>query len=190
LVADVRTVRAGDKCPNCGAEFYSKKGNELGHIFKLGNKYTKAMNVTYLDENGKQQIPTMGCYGIGVDRTLASIIEEHHDDSGIVWPMNVAPYHVAIVPIKYEGDMKDAADKLYAALEKAGIEVLLDDRNERPGVKFNDMDLLGIPVRIVVGTKNLPNVEVKLRSGGDAELLVIDEAVSKVQALVSNGEDK
>ena len=184
MVADVRTVVAGDKCPACGAEFYSKKGNELGHIFKLGYKYTKSMNMLYLDENGKQQMPTMGCYGIGVDRTLASIIEEHNDDDGIVWPMSVAPFHVAIVPIKYEGAMMEAADKLYAELIRAGIEVLLDDRAERPGVKFKDMDLIGIPVRIVIGDKNLPNVEVKLRAEKDAVLLPVAEAGAKVSSIV------
>jgi len=184
MVADVRTVVAGDKCPTCGAEFYSKKGNELGHIFKLGYKYTKSMNMLYLDENGKQQMPTMGCYGIGVDRTLASIIEEHNDDDGIVWPMSVAPFHVAIVPIKYEGAMMEAADKLYGELAAAGIEVLLDDRSERPGVKFKDMDLIGIPVRIVIGDKNLPNVEVKLRAEKDAVLLPLAEAGAKVAAIV------
>jgi len=184
MVADVRTVVAGDKCPVCGAEFYSKKGNELGHIFKLGYKYTKSMNMLYLDENGKQQMPTMGCYGIGVDRTLASIIEEHNDDDGIVWPMSVAPFHVAIVPIKYEGAMMEAADKLYAELAAAGIEVLLDDRAERPGVKFKDMDLIGIPVRIVIGDKNLPNVEVKLRAEKDAVLLPLAEAGAKVASIV------
>jgi len=184
MVADVRTVKAGDKCPVCGTPFYTKKGNELGHIFKLGYKYTKSMNMMYLDENGKQQHPTMGCYGIGVDRTLASIIEEHNDADGIVWPMGVAPFQVAIVTIKYEGVMKETADKLYADLTAAGIEVLLDDRDERPGVKFKDMDLIGIPLRVVVGEKNLPNVEVKLRTVKDATLVPVTEAAAKVAAIV------
>ncbi len=184
MTADVRTVVAGDRCANCGAEYYSKKGNELGHIFKLGYKYTKSMGMFYLDENGKQQMPTMGCYGIGVDRTLASIIEEHNDEDGIVWPMSVAPFHAVVVPIKYEGAMKDAADKLYLELAAAGIEVLLDDRAERPGVKFKDMDLIGIPVRIVVGDKNLPNVEVKLRKAGDAVLVPLSEAAASVAKTV------
>ena len=186
MTADVRTVLAGDKCPHCGAEFYSKKGNELGHIFKLGYKYSKTMNLTYLDENGKQQAPIMGCYGIGVDRALASIIEEHHDENGIIWPMSVAPYQVAIVPIKYDGDMKKYADELYEQLTKMGIEVLLDDRNERPGVKFKDMDLIGIPVRIVVGDKNLPNVEVKLRNEKDSQLVPVTEAGEKVFSIVQS----
>jgi prolyl-tRNA synthetase len=184
LTADVRTVVAGDKCPVCQAEFYSKKGNELGHIFKLGYKYTKSMNMLYLDENGKQQHPTMGCYGIGVDRTLASVIEEHHDDDGIIWPMSVAPFQVVIVPIKYEGAMQEAADRLYGELASSGIEVLLDDRSERPGVKFKDMDLIGIPVRIVVGDKNLPNVEVKLRREKDAALVPLDKAAAQVAGIV------
>ena len=136
--ADLRTAKAGDICPVCGKPFYTTKGNELGHIFKLGKKYTESMNVTYLDKNGKSAVPTMGCYGIGVDRVLASIIEAFHDDRGIIWPMSTAPYQVAIVPIKYSGAMKEAADKIYDELLKAGVEVLLDDRDERPGVKFNE----------------------------------------------------
>jgi len=172
LTADVRTVKAGDLCPVCGGVFYEKKGNELGHIFKLGNKYTKSMKVSYLDENGQSHIPVMGCYGIGLDRTLASIIEEHHDDQGIIWPMTVAPYHVVIVPIKYQGEVATACDKLTEELEQAGIEVLLDDRDERAGVKFNDADLLGIPWRIVVGDKNLAGgmVELKRRAEKEARL--------------------
>lgn len=184
MTADVRTVQPGDICPECGGTFYSKKGNELGHIFKLGDKYTKSMNVTYLDENGKLSTPIMGCYGIGVDRTLASIIEGHHDDNGICWPMSVAPYQIAVVPVKYDGVMKETADKLYDELTKLGLEVLLDDRNERPGVKFKDMDLLGIPLRIVVGEKNLPNVEMKLRTASDAELVPATDAAERAAAIV------
>ena len=181
---DVRTVVPGDKCPVCGGTFYSKKGNELGHIFKLGKKYTQSMGVTYLDPNGKTAVPTMGCYGIGVDRVLASIVERFHDDSGIQWPMSVAPFQVAIVPIKYKDNMKEVADKLYAELKAAGIEVLLDDRDERPGVKFNDMDLMGFPIRITVGEKNLPNVEVKLRTADQPEMVPADQAAEKVAAMV------
>ena len=190
IASDVRLAKAGDKCPNCGAEFYSKKGNELGHIFKLGYKYTKTMNVTYLDENGKQQIPTMGCYGIGVDRALASIIEEHHDDNGIIWPMNVAPYQIAVVPVKYEGAMKETADSVYDLLQKAGLQVLFDDRNERPGVKFKDMDLIGIPIRLVIGDKNLPNVEIKIRSTGEVKLMSVEEAVKFSVNFVKEETDK
>ena len=184
LNADVRTVVPGDKCPCCGGTFYSTKGNELGHIFKLGKKYTESMGVTYLDVNGKATVPTMGCYGIGVDRVLASIVEAYHDDKGIIWPMSVAPFQVAIVPIKYQGAMKEAADKLYEQLTAAGIEVLLDDRDERPGVKFNDMDLLGFPVRITVGEKNLPNVEIKMRDQTEATLVPLEQAADSVTKTV------
>jgi prolyl-tRNA synthetase len=184
ITADVRTVKAGDSCPLCGGELYEKKGNELGHIFKLGYKYTKSMDVSYLDENGKSRTPTMGSYGIGLDRTLASIIEEHHDEDGIVWPITVAPYQVIIVPIKYEGAVKTAADAIEADLEKAGIEVLLDDRDERPGVKFKDADLTGIPWRVVVGDKNLalspPKVELKRRGGKENSLAGLDSAAAEL----------
>lgn len=190
MVTDVRTVKPGDICPDCGAEFYSKKGNELGHIFKLGDKYTKSMNVTYLDVNGKLQTPIMGCYGIGVDRTLASIIEEHHDEDGIKWTMSTAPYQVVIVPVKYDGAMKENADKIYNELKSCGIDVLLDDRNERPGVKFKDADLIGFPIRIVVGDKNLPNVEVKLRGNPDAQLIPVDEVTKVTSQIVKEELDK
>jgi prolyl-tRNA synthetase len=189
LSVDVRTVKAGDICSQCGGELYTKMGNELGHIFKLGYKYTRSMNVTYLDENGKTQMPVMGCYGIGVDRTLASVIEEHHDDAGIIWPVSVAPYHVIIVPIKYDGAVKDAADKLAAELTQAGIEVLLDDRNERPGVKFNDADLIGIPWRVVIGDKGLAQspaqVEIKKRSEKDSRMTDLNDAAAELTEKIS-----
>ena len=184
LNADVRLVKEGDCCPNCGNIFHATKGNELGHIFKLGQKYTKSMNVTYLDVNGKATVPTMGCYGIGVDRTLASIIENHNDDKGIIWTMSTAPFQVCIVPIKYEGQMKEVADNIYDELTRAGIEVLLDDRNERPGVKFADMELIGIPLRITVGEKTLPNIEFKPRDAAEAELVPADKAAAKAEQFV------
>jgi prolyl-tRNA synthetase len=186
LVADIRTVKAGDRCLSCGGELYEKKGNELGHIFKLGSKYSKSMGVTYLDENGKSQIPIMGCYGIGLDRTLASIIEEHHDEQGIIWPVSVAPYHVIIVPVKYQGSVQAACDKLADELEQEGIEVLLDDRDERAGVKFNDADLLGIPWRVVIGEKNLAAgmVEVKNRSEKTARLIPLTETAAEIAGAV------
>jgi prolyl-tRNA synthetase len=187
LLGDIRTVKAGDRCPLCGGELYEKKGNELGHIFKLGRKYTAAMKVSYLDENGKSHVPLMGCYGIGLDRTLASVIEEHHDDDGIIWPMSVAPYQVIIVPVKYEGAVKDVSDALTADLERAGIEVLLDDRDERPGVKFKDADLTGIPVRVVAGDKNLsgvPRVELKRRAKKESRLVDLDKAAEEIISLV------
>ena len=186
MTADVRVVKPGDICPDCGGTFYSKKGNELGHIFKLGDKYTKSMNVTYLDENGKSVTPIMGCYGIGVDRTLASIIEAHHDENGIIWTMSTAPYQVAIVPVMYKEKMKEIADSLYEELKALGVDVLLDDRDERPGVKFKDADLIGYPIRIVVGDKNLPNVEVKLRSADKADLIPATDAAKAVAKIVAD----
>ena len=186
MTADVRVVKPGDICPECGGTFYSKKGNELGHIFKLGDKYTKSMNVIYLDENGKSVTPIMGCYGIGVDRTLASIIEAHHDENGIIWTMSTAPYQVAIVPVMYKEKMKEVADSLYEELKALGVDVLLDDRDERPGVKFKDADLIGYPIRIVVGDKNLPNVEVKLRSADKADLIPATDAAKAVAKIVAD----
>ncbi len=190
MTADVRVVKPGDICPECGGTFYSKKGNELGHIFKLGTKYTQSMNVTYLDVSGKPVTPVMGCYGIGVERTLASIIEGHHDDKGIIWPMSVAPFQVAVIPVMYKDKMKEVADKLYDELTAAGIEVLLDDRNERPGVKFTDSELLGYPIRIVVGDKNLPNVELKLRTAEAPELVAAEQAAAKAIEIIKAEMDK
>ncbi|MDR2192979.1 MAG: proline--tRNA ligase [Treponema sp.] len=188
LVTDVRTVKAGDRCPVCGGGLYEKKGNELGHIFKLGYKYTTPMNVRFLDENGKSQTPLMGCYGIGVDRTLASVIEEHHDDAGIAWTMSVAPFHAIIIPVKYEGVIRSVTDTIAAELEKRGVEVLVDDRNERAGVKFNDADLIGVPFRVVVGEKNLslekPVVEVKRRGEQDVKLMPADSIASAIAGMV------
>jgi prolyl-tRNA synthetase len=188
MTGDIRTVKAGDRCPLCGEELYEKKGNELGHIFKLGYKYTRSMNVSYLDENGKSITPSMGSYGIGIDRTLASVIEEHHDEAGIVWPMSVAPWHVIIVPIKYDGAVKAAADRLAGELEKAGIEALLDDRSERPGVKFNDADLTGIPWRVVVGDKGLaqanPQVEIKRRTEKENRMIDLDRAAEELASKI------
>ena len=190
MTADVRIVKPGDICPECGGTFYSKKGNELGHIFKLGEKYTKSMNVTYLDVNGKLTTPIMGCYGIGVDRTLASIIEAHHDDNGIKWTMSTAPFQVAVVPVMYKEKMKEVADKIYEELLKAGVDVLLDDRDERPGVKFKDADLIGYPIRIVVGDKNLPNVELKVRSAENPDLVPAEEAAKKAVQIIKDELDR
>ncbi|MDR2659704.1 MAG: proline--tRNA ligase [Spirochaetaceae bacterium] len=188
LIADIRTVTAGDRCTLCGEELYEKKGNELGHIFKLGYKYTKTMKVSYLDIDGKAQTPLMGCYGIGLDRTLATVIEEHHDDAGIVWPITLAPFEALIIPVKYDGVVKEAADNLYAELRELGIDTLLDDRNERAGVKFNDGDLIGIPFRAVIGDKNLNNspplIELKYRADGKTRLVELWKAAEIIAAEV------
>lgn len=183
--ADVRVAKAGDICSECGKALYEKKGNELGHIFKLGDKYTKSMNLSFLDKEGKARVPIMGCYGIGVDRSLASIIEEYHDDDGILWPMSVAPYQAIVVPMKGTGPVAEAADKLAAEMEALGLEVLVDDRDERPGVKFKDADLIGIPIRVVVGERNLPaNVELKLRGEKEPRLVPLPDCAAIAAGIV------
>ena len=172
-------------CPNCNAALGSTRGIEVGNIFKLGTKYSDGLNATVLDENGKAQSLVMGCYGIGVGRLLACVIEAHHDDGGIIWPMSVAPFDVEIVALtgkKPAGEV-EAAEKLAGELEAAGLEVLLDDRDERPGVKFNDADLIGIPIRLTVGSRGLANgqVEMKLRTEEDRVDVKLDEVVERVQ---------
>lgn len=169
IVADLKLLKEGDPCPVCGAPVKYARGIEVGQVFKLGTKYSKAMGATYKDENMEDQLIVMGCYGIGVTRTLAAIVEQHHDENGIIWPVNVAPYH-AIVTIVNTGDegQEALAEKIYQDLLKAGIEALIDDRKERPGVKFKDADILGIPVRITVGKKAAEGmVEYKLRQEKD-----------------------
>lgn len=175
VVGDFRKIESGEKCPKCGSEVTIARGTEVGHIFKLGTKYSAAMNATFIDENGKNVPFVMGCYGIGVTRTMASIIEQHHDENGIIWPLSVAPYHVSVIPvnIKDEAQMK-IANKLYDELRKIGVDAILDDRNERPGVKFKDSELIGIPMRVTVGKKITDGeVEFKLRDG-EMEVIKIE----------------
>jgi prolyl-tRNA synthetase len=182
-VKDIRNIVEGDKCPKCGAGVKITRGIEVGHIFKLGTKYSKALNCVYLDENGKEQPMVMGSYGIGLDRTMAAIIEQNHDENGIIWPISVAPYHVIIVPVNptEEVQMKIAEDT-YAKLQSAGVQVIFDDRNERPGVKFKDADLIGIPIRITVGRKAGEGiVEYKLRKSKEVKEITVDEAVTEVE---------
>ena len=182
VVGDFRKIESGEKCPKCGSEVTIARGTEVGHIFKLGTKYSAAMNATFIDENGKNVPFVMGCYGIGVTRTMASIIEQHHDENGIIWPLSVAPYHVSVIPvnIKDEAQMK-IANKLYDELRKIGVDAILDDRNERPGVKFKDSELIGIPMRVTVGKKITDGeVEFKLRDG-EMETIKIEEVVSRVR---------
>ena len=154
--ADVRQVRGGEPCPRCEeGHLVLQRGIEVGHVFFLGTKYSAPMGATFLDEDGLDKPAAMGCYGIGVTRTVAAAIEQHHDEDGICWPMPLAPMQVIITPILYKDEMKDVADRLYADLLSRGVEVLLDDRDERAGVKFKDADLLGFPLRIVVGDRKL-----------------------------------
>ena len=151
---DLRMLKEGEACPKCGKICQSARGIEVGQIFKLGTEYSEALGATYLDENGKEQVIHMGCYGVGVSRTMAAAIEQNHDDNGMIWPKTIAPYHVVVVPISAKDEAQMAiAEQLYGDLQKRGIEVMLDDRNERPGVKFKDADLIGYPVRITVGKK-------------------------------------
>ncbi len=185
-IADFRNIVPGDKCPVCGGVIETCQGIEVGHIFKLGTKYSDALHCTFLDENGKEQTAIMGCYGIGVSRCMAAIIEQNCDESGIVWPMSVAPYHAIVVPVntKEESQVK-LAEEIYAKLKSNGIETIIDDRNERAGVKFKDADLIGIPVRINVGKKADQNiVEFKIRKTGEMVEITADEAIAKVVELV------
>ena len=180
--SDIRNVVTGDACSACGSKLESYRGIEVGQIFKLGYKYTESMDVKVLDKDGKELRPIMGTYGIGVGRTLASVIEQHHDANGIVWPMGIAPYHVIVTPVNMQdADQVKAAEKIYEDLKKQ-YEVLLDDRDERPGVKFKDADLIGIPVRITVGKslKEENKVEIKERCKADKELVAPDKVIEKI----------
>jgi len=186
---DIRNIAKGDLCPKCKAKVQIARGIEVGHIFKLGDKYTKALDCTYLDQNGKSQTMLMGCYGIGVGRTLASIIEQNHDEKGIVWPMAIAPYKVIIIPINISNEIQSkVANDIYEALIAENIEVIFDDRKERPGVKFNDAELIGIPIRITVGKKASESiVEYKIRKTGEMMEININEVVSKVKNDILKG---
>ncbi len=183
-VADLRNAEAGDACPTCGKPLAQCRGIEVGHIFKLGTKYSKALRCTFLDEQGAENPMIMGCYGIGLGRTLAAVIEQRHDANGIVWPMSVAPYHVAVVPVMATDPVQmGLAKDLHDRLEAAGVEVLLDDRDERPGVKFKDADLMGFPIRITVGRKAAEGfVEYKERAAEKPVDLSPDDAFAKAVA--------
>lgn len=188
IIADIKTLLEGDPCPVCGAPVKHARGIEVGQVFKLGTKYSEAMGAYYKDENQEEKPIVMGCYGIGVSRTMAAIVEQHHDENGIIWPMSVAPYHVIISLVK-PGDETQAkvAEDIYKQLCTAGVEVMLDDRDERPGVKFKDADLLGIPVRITVGRGAADGVvEYKLRRDVEKEELPVAEAIAKAIEIVNS----
>jgi len=181
-IEDLRLVEAGDFCPQCGKPLKVTRGIEVGNIFQLGTKYSKPMNAVYLDANGKTQPYIMGCYGIGVTRTAAAAVEAHHDEWGIKWPLSIAPYHVVVVPVSTqdEAQMK-VATEVYEQLLNAGVEAVLDDRNERPGVKFKDADLIGFPFRITVGkTISEGNVEFVERSNGEKISMTPQDAIDRV----------
>ena len=186
IIADIKTLKANDPCPKCGAPVKHARGIEVGQVFKLGTKYSDSMGAVYKDENQKDKPIVMGSYGIGVSRTLAAIIEQNHDENGIIWPMPVAPYEVMITVVKVKDDVQmELAEKMYDELVEAGIEVLLDDRDERVGVKFKDADLLGVPIRITVG-KGATNklVEYKLRRDVEKVELHMEEAIEKAKKTV------
>ena len=188
VVGDIANVIEGDVCPKCGGKIYFKHGIEIGNLFKLGDHYCRDLGITYLDENNQEQYPIMGSYGIGPGRILAAIIEQNNDDKGMILPMNIAPYHVALVQIDMKNEEQTkVAEKLYDELTAAGIEVIYDNRDERPGVKFNDMELIGIPLRITVGKKVADGqVEWKERRTGEGFDLDIDEVVNKVTTYVKD----
>jgi prolyl-tRNA synthetase len=185
-VGDFRNAAEGDTCPKCGKPLTIARGIEVGHIFKLGTKYSEAMGANFIDENGESKPLIMGCYGIGINRTMAAIIEQNNDENGIIWPISVAPYKVIIVPVvtKDEKQMA-AANELYEKLQGLGIDVLIDDREERAGVKFKDADLIGIPIRVTVGKKiNEGMVEFKLRKEADIELVPFDSVIDKIKGII------
>lgn len=188
IIADIRLIREGDPCPRCGASVKTARGIEVGQVFKLHTKYSQALDATYLDEDGQEKLMVMGCYGVGVSRTMAAAIEQHHDADGIIWPAAIAPYQVVIVPINVKDEPQMAmAEKVYQDLLAAGIEVVLDDRDERSGVKFKDADLIGYPVRITVGPKALKEncVEVKVRRSKESMMYPVSEYVDQVSRLLS-----
>ena len=185
--ADLRVAQAGDTCPRCGGTIRIARGIEVGHVFKLGTKYSQAMKASYLDKDGKEKIMIMGCYGIGIGRTVAACIEQNHDEYGIIWPMALAPYTVIVTPVNInEPDVMKASGDIYTDLLTSGVEAILDDRDERAGVKFKDADLIGIPLRIVVGAKNLVqgNVELKIRKTGETRLIAVRDIVRQATGII------
>ena len=186
--ADFRVVTEQDNCPRCGGDIKFARGIEVGHVFKLGTKYSKAMKAGFLDKDGQEKIMIMGCYGIGIGRTVAAGIEQNHDENGIIWPMPLAPYQVIITPVNVnEEDVMEAAGNLYKSMLAGNIEVIFDDRDERAGVKFKDADLIGIPLRVVVGRKNLAqgNVELKIRKTGENKLYPLQEIAQQVKQIIA-----
>jgi len=185
--ADLREAVSGDPCPRCGGNLTFLRGIEVGHIFYLGTKYSEAMRAHYLDESGTEQVIEMGCYGIGVGRTAAAAIEQNHDDKGIVWPVPIAPFTVALLSLDPgKEEVHAVAEKIYGDLVQTGVEVLFDEREERPGVKFNDADLLGIPLRVTVGARGIRDgvAELKERATGNESKIPLDSVVEEVKAFL------
>ncbi len=188
MASDIVNVKEGDICPNCGKKLIFKKGIEIGNTFKLGTKYSECLGLNYLGDDNKNHPAVMGCYGIGIERILSTIVEQNNDEKGIIFPINVAPYKIAIVVIKPDDEMQQkAGNDLYDTFNNMGIDTLIDDRDERAGVKFNDMDLLGIPIRITIGKKiNDGIIEIKLRKEQNAEECKLEDAVEKVKNMINS----
>ncbi len=187
---DIRTVRAKDPCPRCeDGKYQVKRGIEVGHIFILGTKYSSAMKAVFLDQHGKENAMIMGCYGIGVGRTAAAAIEQNNDERGIIWPRNLAPFQVIVIPVNYSNsDLKNACDTMYNRLQEAGIETLLDDRSDRLGVKLKDADLMGIPLQIIIGPKNLSagQVEIKVRKTNESDLHPYPQVIEDIPNILKD----
>lgn len=189
IVAPIRLITKDDVCPTCGGSLEHAKGIEVGQVFKLGTKYSEALQATFLDQNGRPNPMIMGCYGIGVSRTLAAAIEQYHDENGIIWPRSIAPFEAVIVPINAKDEaLMSTSETIYTALQEAGVDVLLDDRKDRAGVKFKDADLIGYPLRITVSKNTLENneVEIQIRKTGEALPCAIDSVATKVTELLQN----
>ena len=189
IVAPIRLITKDDVCPKCGGSLEHAKGIEVGQVFKLGTKYSEALQATFLDQNGRPNPMIMGCYGIGVSRTLAAAIEQYHDENGIIWPRSIAPFEAVIVPINAKDEaLMSTSQTIYTALQEAGVDVLLDDRKDRAGVKFKDADLIGYPLRITVSKNTLENneVEIQIRKTGEALPCAIDSVATKVTELLQN----
>jgi prolyl-tRNA synthetase len=189
LVTDIARARAGDECPGCSGRLLSTRGIEVGHVFKLGTFLSEKLGALFIDPSGAAHPIIMGCYGIGLDRLLAAAIEQNHDDNGIIWPMSIAPYQVYLCPLYMENEkVESTAEKLYTELEAEGLEVLFDDRRESPGVKFNDADLLGIPIRVTISPRTLEknSAEIKRRPEKKAELVPLDKIAKKLRELIKS----
>jgi len=190
--ADLRIAKDTDLCPRCGGNLRFVRGIEVGHVFKLGTKYSKAMKATYLDKNGKEQYMVMGCYGIGIGRTVAASIEQNHDVHGIIWPITIAPYQVIITPVNVNDEsIRNISENLYDSLLEKGVDVIIDDRDERAGVKFNDADLIGIPLRVTIGKKALSEgkIEVKIRKSGEVKILETGEVADFIFRYINEGNE-
>jgi len=187
ILTDIALAQAGDTCPKCGGTLTAARAIEVGHLFKLGTKYSEGVGATFLDRDGQAKPIVMGSYGIGTGRLMAAVIEQNHDDKGIIWPISIAPYHIHLVSLGTDAKVVEKAEELYADLQAKGHEVLYDDRNESAGVKFNDADLIGIPLRLTVSARNLKQngVEAKLRWEEKAEIVPFEKLCERIDALLA-----